>query len=216
MIFKDRVDAGRQLAAMLHSYRNADAVVIAIPRGGVVVGYEIAKELGIPLEIIIPRKIGAPNQPEYAIGAVAGDDITMINEQVVEQLRIPRSYIVDEAARQRKEIARRSQLYSTGRSPVSLAGKTAILVDDGIATGYTMIAAARVIRKMNPARLIIAVPVAPPDSIGMMRREADDVVVAATPEPFSAVGYWYHEFSQTTDEEVIDLLRRTTIQNTEQ
>lgn len=208
MIFRDRIDAGRQLAQMLKKYTDTDTLIMAIPRGGVVVGYQISSELHIPMEIIVPRKIGAPMQPEFAIGAVAGSDVVIINEQAVLALSIPQSYIIEEAKRQRQEIIRREQAYNTGRKRISPESKTVILVDDGIATGYTMIASARVIRKMNPARLIIAVPVAPPDSIQMLSREADEVIVVDTPEPFHAVGAWYEVFNQTTDEEVIRLMQR--------
>lgn len=208
MIFKNRTDAGKKLAQILKKYANTDALIMAIPRGGVVVGYEIAKELHLPMEIIVPRKIGAPMQPEFAIGAVAGSDVSIINDQAVQALGVPQSYIIEEAKRQRQEIIRREQVYHTGRERISPEGKTVILVDDGIATGYTMIASARVLRRMNPALLIIAVPVAPPDSVGLLKREADEVVVIDTPEPFHAVGAWYEIFDQTTDEEVIDLMRR--------
>lgn len=213
MTFKDRTDAGRQLASKLRKYADTDSLVIAIPRGGVVVGYQISNELHIPLEIIIPRKIGAPMQPEFAIGAVAGRDILMINKEVIQHLDIPQNYIIDEAKRQRQEIVRRDQVYNAGRERISPEGKTVILVDDGIATGYTMIASARVIKKMNPARLIIAVPVAPPDSIPMLKSEADEVIVINTPSPFHAVGEWYDFFDQTTDEEVITLIHSSTEKN---
>ncbi|MHB1456515.1 MAG: phosphoribosyltransferase [Armatimonadota bacterium] len=207
MVFRDRVDAGKKLAQLLKQYIDTDTLIIAIPRGGVVVGHQISNELHLPMEIIVPRKIGAPMQPEFAIGAVAGSDTTIINDQAVQALGIPQSYIIEEAERQRQEIVRRELVYNAGRKRISPEGKTVILVDDGIATGYTMIASARVIRKMNPSRLIIAVPVAPPDSIEILNREAEEVVVVDTPEPFHAVGAWYEVFDQTTDEEVINLMK---------
>ena len=207
MIFTDRHDAGKRLAAALEKYRGADAMIIAIPRGGVVVGYEVATALGIPLDVIIPRKIGAPYQPELAIGAICGDEY-VLDQQTVQYLGASDRYIAEEVERQKQEIERRWKLYRDDRPFPDLTGKTAILVDDGIATGHTAIAAARAIRKRSPAKLVLAVPIAPPESVARLRPEVDELIVLDTPEPFYAVGSWYEVFDQTTDEEVIELLRR--------
>ena len=207
MIFEDRWDAGRRLAAALEMYRGADAIVLAIPRGGVVVGYEVATALGLPLDVIIPRKIGAPYQPELAIGAIC-DDEYVLDEQTVGYLGVSEQYIQEEIERQKHEIERRWQLYRGDRPFPDLTGKTAFLVDDGIATGYTTMAAARAIRKREPARLVLAVPIAPPESAARLRPEVDELIVLDTPEPFFAVGSWYEVFDQTTDEEVVALLHR--------
>lgn len=207
MIFADRHDAGRRLATALEKYRGADAIVLAIPRGGVVVGDEVAKALGIPLDVIIPRKIGAPYQPELAIGAI-GDDEYVLDEQTVQYLGVSAQYIAEEIERQKHEIERRWKLYRDDRPFPNVMGKTVILVDDGIATGYTTMAAARAIRKRNPGKLVLAVPTAPAESVARLRPEVDELIVLDTPEPFYAVGSWYEVFDQTTDEEVIELLRR--------
>jgi len=207
VIFENRVDAGRRLAARLGRYAGPDAIVLAIPRGGVVVGYEVAAALGVPLDVVIPRKIGAPGQLELAIGAI-GDDVSALDEETVRYLGVSEEYIRDEIERQRREIERRWRIYHGDRPFPDLKGKTAILVDDGIATGYTTMAAARTIRKKEPAKLVLAVPVAPPESVARLRPEVDEMVVLETPEPFFSVGSWYYEFEQTTDEEVIALLNR--------
>jgi len=207
MIFADRHDAGRRLAEALGEYRRADAIVLAIPRGGVVVGYEVAAALGLPLDVIIPRKIGAPFQQELAIGAI-GDNEYVLDEQTVRYLGVSDQYIAEEIERQKHEIERRWQLYRDDRPFPDLTGKTAIMVDDGIATGYTTMAAARAIRKRRPAKLVLAVPTAPRESVARLRPEVDKLIVLDTPEPFFAVGSWYEVFDQTTDEEVIELLHR--------
>ena len=214
MIFRDRHDAGKRLAAALEKYRGADAMIIAIPRGGVVVGYEVATALGIPLDVIIPRKIGAPYQPELAIGAICGDEY-VLDDQTVKYLGVSQQYIAEEIGRQKKEIERRWKLYRDDRPFPDLTDKTAIVVDDGIATGHTTMAAARAIRKENPAKLVLAVPTAPPDSVARLSPEVDELIVLDTPEPFFAVGSWYEVFDQTTDEEVIELLRRAEAQSAE-
>lgn len=207
MIFADRHDAGKRLAAALEKYRGADAIVLAIPRGGVVVGDEVAKALGIPLDVIIPRKIGAPYQPELAIGAI-GDEEYVLDQQTVQYLGVSDQYIAEEIGRQKHEIERRWQLYRDDRPFPDVTGKTVILVDDGIATGYTTMAAARAVRKRNPGKLVLAVPTAPAESVARLRPEVDELIVLDTPEPFYAVGSWYEVFDQTTDEEVIELLHR--------
>ena len=206
MKFEDRRDAGRRLAVRLEKYRGPDTIILAVPRGGVVVGCEVSRALGAPLDVIIPRKIGAPGQPELAIGAI-GDDISVLDEEMVGYLEVSDRYIQEEIERQRHEIERRWRLYRGDRPFPDVEGKTVILVDDGIATGSTTMAAARALRKKRPAKLVLAVPVAPPDSIERLRPEVDEIVVLETPEPFFSVGSCYREFEQTTDEEVIDILR---------
>ena len=207
MIFKDRVDAGKQLADKLQKYRGADTIVFAIPRGGVVIGYEVAIALNAPLEVIIPRKIGAPGQPELAIGAI-GDGISVLDEQTIRYLNVSEKYIQEEIERQRREVERRWQIYRKDKPFPDISNKTVLLVDDGIATGYTTMAAARALRKKNPGKLVLAVPVAPSDSVERLKPEVDELVVLEMPEPFFAVGSWYEEFEQTTDAEVVDLLHR--------
>jgi len=208
MIFEDRRDAGRKLAEKLSNYSSPETIVLAIPRGGVVVGAEVAGALQVPLDVIVPRKIGAPGEREFAIGAIAGEDVRLLDEQTITMLRVSEKYIEHEIREQRAEIVRRRKLYRGDRPVPSLEGKTVLLIDDGIATGYTTIAAAREIRKANPAKLVLAVPVAPRDTVARLKLEVDDLVVLETPEPFSAVGYWYLSFEQTTDEEVIELLKQ--------
>lgn len=206
MIFDNRVEAGRRLAGRLQEYRGLSAVVLAVPRGGVVVGYEVAAALGAPLDVIIPRKLGAPDQPELAIGAVAGENIVVLDEQTIGYLGVSRAYLDEEAERQREEISRRRKLYRGERPFPSLEDRTVILVDDGIATGATITAAARESRAHRPARIVLAVPVAPPEVVDRLAKEVDDLVVLETPEPFFAVGSWYYQFEQTSDDEVVALL----------
>ena len=211
-MFKDRVEAGRKLAealAALGTFENP--IVLALPRGGVPVGYEIARRLKAPLDVIIVRKLGAPFNEEFAIGAlVEGDpERVVLNEEAIWRLGVDKEYLDTVVAKERDELHRRQRLYRGSDTPLKdLAGKTVILVDDGIATGYTMKAALAAIREQNPAKIVVAVPVAPADVIPEMRRLADEVVVLDVPEPFWAVGAHYERFDQTSDEEVIDLLAR--------
>lgn len=207
-MFKDRVEAGQRLAWALSDYKGKDAVVLAIPRGGVVVGHQVAEELGAPLDIIVPRKIGAPGNPELAIGAVTQDGSLMLDPRLVEILGVPEGYIEEEARRQMDEIARRMSKYRGERPRPDLEGKIVILVDDGIATGATIRAAITSIRKQRPALLVVAVPVGPPREMENLKGEVDRVVCLMTPEPFYAIGQFYGDFSQTSDEEVNELLRR--------
>ncbi|MFB0561896.1 MAG: phosphoribosyltransferase [Candidatus Lokiarchaeia archaeon] len=208
-MFRDRVDAGKKLAKELLVYKESNPVVLAIPRGGVVVAYEVAKELGAPLDIVVPRKIPAPYNPELGIGAVTQDGTVIIDQQIKDYLSVSDEYIQEEAERQIKEIERRMKAYRGDRGPISLKDRVVILVDDGIATGVTMRAAIRSIRKQNPKKIIVAVPVGPPGTIKKIEEEADEVVSLITYEPFEAVGQFYADFSQTTDSEVITLLQKT-------
>ncbi len=206
-IFYDRHDAGRQLGEVLREMNiEGDILVLALPRGGVPVGYEVAKALGAPLDVWVTRKIGAPGNPEFAIGAVASDGTLILDEEVVTQLGIPQEYIDAEVERQMAEIERRLKLYRGDRPKPRIEGRIIILVDDGVATGSTVRASLMALRKRNPAQLILAVGVGPPSTIRMLENYADEVVVLATPEPFWAVGRFFRHFEQTSDEEVIRLL----------
>ncbi|WP_456452394.1 phosphoribosyltransferase [Hydrogenimonas sp.] len=211
-MFKDRVEAGQKLAEALEALGPFEnPIVLALPRGGVPVGYEIARRLKAPLDVIIVRKLGAPFNEEFAIGAlVEGEpERVVLNEEAIWRLGVGKEYLDAVVARERDELHRRQQRYRGTRTPLEhLAGKTVILVDDGIATGYTMKAALAAIREQNPAKIVVAVPVAPADVIPEMRRLADEVVVLEVPEPFWAVGAHYERFDQTSDEEVIDLLAK--------
>lgn len=207
MIFADRVEAGERLAVALARYKGADAVVLAIPRGGVIVGEAVARALGLPLDVVVPRKIGAPGNPELGLGAIA-PGVRVLDEWLIERLGVTEEYLEREIEAEEREIERRERVYRAGRPPVDVAGKVAIVVDDGVATGGTAIAALRWARAQGAARVVLAVPVAPPGSVPKLAREADEVVVLETPEPFFAVGEWYRRFDQTTDEEVIAALAR--------
>jgi len=207
--FRDRREAGQVLADRLTAYAGRpDVLVLALPRGGVPVAYEVARALGAPLDVFLVRKLGVPGQEELAMGAVATGGVRVLNEQVVGALGIPPSVIEAVAAWQQQELVRRERLYRGDRPPPDVRGRTVILVDDGLATGSTMRAALAALRRQQPARLVVAVPTAAPETCDELRAEADDVVCATTPEPFDSVGLWYEDFSQTTDEEVRELLER--------
>lgn len=208
MTFPDRREAGRRLAEALKGYRARRPYILAVPRGGIVVGYEVAVALDAPLDVIVPRKLRAPYNPELAVGAVAHDGSVYIDSPLVSSLRIPDEYLEEETAAQLEEIHRRMKTYRGDRPQPDLGGRAAIVVDDGIATGSTMIAALRAVRGMSPAAAVAAVPVAPPEGAEALRAEADDVVCLYTPTLFYAVGQFYDDFAQTTDDEVIFLLRR--------
>jgi predicted phosphoribosyltransferase len=209
--FRDRSEAGRLLAEKLSAYRNdPNVIVLALPRGGVPVGYEVARALGAPFDIFLVRKLGVPGYEELAMGAVASGGVRVLNDNVVQTLRIP-EYVIDAVAKwELQELARRERVYRGDRPEPDVKGRTVILVDDGLATGSTMLAAIQALRQQQPARIVIAVPTAPPETCEEMRAQADDVVCAITPEPFYSVGLWYEDFSQTTDEEVRELLARST------
>src|SRR4029453_222986 len=208
--FRDRSDAGRLLASKLAAYANhPDVLVLALPRGGVPVAYEVARALGAPLDIFLVRKLGVPGYEELAMGAIATGGVRVVNDQLVGGLGIP-DYIVDEvAAWEQQELMRRDRLYRGDRPPPDVRGRTVILVDDGLAPGPTMLAAVKALRQQQPARIVVAVPTASPETCEQLRAEVDDIICAITPEPFHAVGLWYEDFSQTTDEEVRDLLARS-------
>src|SRR2546423_456289 len=206
-LFRDRRDAGRMLAEKLAAYANRpDVFVLALPRGGVPVACEVARAFGAPLDIFVVRKLGVPGYEELAMGAVATGGVRALNDQIVDRLGIPTHLIDAVAEREQQELARRERLYRGGRPPPDVSGRTVILVDDGLATGATMSAAVAALRQLQPARIVVAVPTASPETCEEMRSKADDVVCGITPEPFHAVGRWYRDFSQTTDEEVRTLL----------
>jgi putative phosphoribosyl transferase len=206
MRFRDREEAGRRLADVLGRYRDDQPIVLALPRGGVPVAAPIAAALGAPLEVFVARKVGAPDQPELGIGAVAEGGIRWRSEDALDMLGISDDQFDLLAEREEAELRRRVERYRGPRPFPNLGGRTAILVDDGLATGGTARAALRAIRRLVPARLVMAVPVGPPPTLRGLRLEADDVVCLLTPEPFAAVGYWYRDFHPVSDGEVLSLL----------
>ncbi|HAP93360.1 MAG TPA: phosphoribosyltransferase [Desulfotomaculum sp.] len=209
-MFRNRVEAGRKLAEAMQDRSYKDGVVLAIPRGGVVVGAQVARSLKTPLDLVIPRKIGAPHNPEAAVGAVAQDGTTIFNHQVLSILGIGKEDLQGVVEEQVEEIHRRMKMYRGREDYPSYDNKQVILVDDGIATGYTVLAALRSVKNMFKLKeLILAIPVAPPDTLNMLRTEVDRVVCLLTPPDFYAVGQFYVDFPQTTDEEVISLLRES-------
>ncbi len=211
--FANRVDAGKRLASELKNQIGKDAIVLAIPRGGVVVGYEIAKALNLPLDVIIPRKIGAPNNPELAIGAMTEDGTIILDQNLVSYIGVSQDYLKEESERQKKEIGRRLKLYRGNEPYPKIQGKDVIIVDDGIATGSTMKAALASVRNRGAKSVIVAVPVGPPATIKELKTQADKVVCPYTPEYFQAIGQFYADFEQTTDEEVIQLLKQNRQKN---
>lgn len=207
--FQDRREAGMELARSLEAYKGRDdAVVLALPRGGVPVAYEVARELGVPMDVFVVRKLGVPGHQELAMGAIASGDVLVLNDDVVGWYRIPQAVIDEVARREEAELERRERAYRDGRKPAELSGRTVLLIDDGLATGSTMKAAVQAARAFKPARIVVAVPVGAPDTCRELAAIADEVICARTPEPFSAVGLWYRDFDQTSDDEVRGLLRR--------
>jgi predicted phosphoribosyltransferase len=207
--FRDRREAGRALAEHLMSYANRpDVLVLALPRGGVPVAFEVARALNAPLDIFLVRKLGVPGYEELAMGAIASGGVRVLNEDVISYLRIPAEVIDEVAAREEKELERRERAYRGTTAPLDVRGRTIILIDDGLATGSTMLAAVAALRQQQPARLVVAVPIAAEATCNAIRAQVDETVCAETPEPFFAVGLWYEDFSQTTDEEVRELLER--------
>jgi len=209
MIFRDRIDAGRRLAEKLDHYAGRpDVIVLALPRGGVPVGYEVARALGAPLDVFLVRKLGVPGREELAMGAIASGGVRVLNEDVVSELCIPQHWVDIVATRELEELRRREAVYRDGRPAPDVRGKTVILVDDGLATGASMRAGVAALRKLGPSRIVVAVPVGAQQTCNEFRDVADEVICAETPDPFYAVGSWYADFDQTTDEEVRELLAR--------
>jgi putative phosphoribosyl transferase len=209
MIFRDRKDAGARLAEELADYTGRDnVVVLALPRGGVPVAFEVAQRLGAPLDVFLVRKLGVPGHEELAMGAIASGGTVVLNQDIVDSLRIPDEMIDEVRRREQHEIDRRQREYRDDLPPPDVIGKIVILVDDGLATGATMRAAAAALRLQGPKKLVVAVPVSAPETCEEFRSEVDAIVCAITPRPFYGVGMWYTDFSQTTDEEVRELLQK--------
>ncbi len=206
-LFRDRSEAGGKLAERLANY-GPDTLVLALPRGGVPVAFEVAKALGAPLDVLVVRKLGAPGHEELAMGAIASGGVRVLNHDVVRSLRVSEHEIAAAVEREENELSRRERLYRGERLYPKVEGRSVILIDDGVATGATMRAAILALRQQNPKRIVAAVPVGAPDTCELLRREADEVVCVATPEPFYGVGRWYTMFPQTSDEEVRELLSR--------
>ena len=207
-LFRDRRHAGVRLAAALAQEldRRSDLVVLALPRGGVPVGAEVARALGAPLDVFVVRKLGYPGREELAMGAIASGGVRVINRDVVDELDVPPRVIAEASTREANEIARREAAYRGGRAPLDVRGRTVLLVDDGLATGSTMRAAVAALRELGPARIVVAAPVGSVPACGSLAEVADALVCLATPSPFRAVGLWYEDFEQTSDDEVRRLL----------
>ena len=207
MIFRNRLEAGQRLAKALKAYANkTNTLILALPRGGVPVAFEVAKALHLPLDLFLVRKLGVPGYEELAMGAIAMGDIEVLNTEVIEELKISRDVIDQVKVEQQAVLTERNKRYRGNRPPPTLSEKTIILIDDGIATGATMRAAITAIKKLGAEKIIVGVPVAPADTAETLRRDVDDIVCLETPEPFHAIGNWYFDFPQTSDEEVKALL----------
>ena len=207
-IFEDRADAGRRLAGRLAPLRDEHPIVLALPRGGVPVGVEISRALGAPLDVLVSRKLGAPDQPELGIGAVAQGGTRILNQDIVGQIGISDEYVEEITHRELAEVERRLRILRGDRPEPEVRDRTTILVDDGLATGVTARAAVRALRERNPRRLVLAVPVCPPRTARLLAPEVDALICLYTPEDFVAVGLWYRDFEQVTDDEVVALLQK--------
>jgi len=208
-IFRDRAEAGRHLAAHLEEYSGRPSVlVLGLPRGGVPVAFEVAQALEAPLDVFLVRKLGVPGHQELALGAIASGGVRVLNEEVIRSLEIAEETIASVAAEEQRELERRERLYRDGGAPTPVAGRTAILVDDGLATGASMRAAALALTEQGAGEVVVAVPVSPPETCAALEEQVDRIVCARTPELFYAVGTWYEDFSEVNDEEVRRLLRR--------
>lgn len=208
MAFSDRFEAGRRLARELEPLPRDDGIVLGLPRGGVAVGYEVARALALPLDVIIARKIGAPFQPEYAIGVVAENGFVSVNRREMQAGMISDDYLQQQIERLRTEIAERQERFRHGRGLPRLTGRTALIIDDGVATGFTLLGAIQAIRDERPGRVVVGLPVAPPSVVAHIQQMVDEIVVIETPEPFDGVGRWYGNFDPVSDDEVVDLLQR--------
>jgi putative phosphoribosyl transferase len=207
--FADRAEAGHVLAEKLEGYAGRDdVIVLALPRGGVPVAYEVATALGVPLDVFLVRKLGAPGHEELAMGAIASGDVVVMNDDVVKAMKVSDEVVEAKIAIERQELARRESAYRDDRPPLHVEGRTVILIDDGLATGSTMRAAVTALRRQRPARIVVAAPIGAASTCTEIQTIADEVICALTPEPFRAVGLWYDDFEQTSDDEVSDLLAR--------
>jgi putative phosphoribosyl transferase len=206
--FEDRRDAGRRLAGKLTRFRDERPVVFALPRGGVPVGYEISRLLQAPLDVFVSRKLGAPGQPEFGIGAVAAGGVRVLNVEVIRRLGITEAYVDKITAREAAEVARRLRYFRGGRPEPEVVGRTALLVDDGLATGVTAHAAVKALRQRRPRRLVLAAPVCAAQTADLFVPVVDELVCLQSPSDLGAIGFWYRNFEQTSDEEVVDLLER--------
>ena len=205
--FRNRVDAGRALAELLTGYGGRDdVVVLGLPRGGVPVAHEVARRLGVPLDVLVVRKLGVPGHEELAMGAIAGGGVRVVNDDVVRELGLPEAAIDAVAAREEQEVLRREAVYRGDRPALDVSGRVVLVVDDGLATGATMRAAVAALRSMAPELVVVGVPTAAPPVRDDLARRADEVVCVIAPEPFGAVGFWYEDFAQTTDDEIRTLL----------
>jgi putative phosphoribosyl transferase len=208
-VFRDRTEAGRALAARLADYADRpDVLVLALPRGGLPVGYEVARALHVRMDVFVVRKLGVPGHEELAMGAIASGDVRVLNQELIDYVGVPKEIIDHVTAIERRELRRREQLYRDDRPPPELRGRCVILVDDGLATGATMRAGVEALRRAQCARIVVGVPLAASDTCEELRKTADEVVCVATPEPFFGVGLWYEDFAQLTDEQVRELLAR--------
>ena len=208
MIFQDRAEAGRILAGKLLHYKDdPDVRVLALPRGGVPVASEVARTLNAPMDVFVVRKLGVPGHEELAMGAIGAGKARYINDEIVGMLHIPSSIIEQVVEREEEELERREKLYRGEKPPLDIQGRTVILIDDGLATGASMFAALEALRQLHPKRVIVAVPVAPPETVASLTRRIDEAICLMMPSDFQAVGQWYHRFGQTTDDEVRDLLK---------
>jgi len=205
--YRDRRHAGLELARYLADVKGQDVVVLALPRGGVPVAFEVARALDAPLDVFVVRKLGLPGHPEFAMGAIASGGVRVLNDEVVRLYRIPEQAVEAIARDERHELERRERAFRSQRPPLDVGGRTVVLIDDGLATGSTMKAAVEAVRSLRPARIIVAVPVGSPDTCREFAGIADEIVCARRPEHFAAVGQWYDDFRQTTDEEVRELLQ---------
>jgi putative phosphoribosyl transferase len=206
--FKNREDAGKQLAKLLKNYKKQNPIILGMPRGGVPVAYEIAKQLKAPLDVIVSRKIGAPGQEEFAIGAIAPDDIVILDQSLVNSFGLTKEALNQLIENEKQEMNRRIKRFRGKKPPLNVKNRTVIIVDDGIATGKTALAAIRAVRKQKPQFIVLAAGVCAPDTVAMLEKEADEVVCVMKPSPFFAVGSFFDDFSQTTDKEVIELLKK--------
>ncbi len=207
--FANRAEAGKLLAAKLTAYTHApDTLVLALPRGGVPVAYEVATQLHLPLDVVVVRKLGVPDHEEMAFGAIASGGVRLLDPDIIRSWQISRSVIDSITAREQRELTRREHAYRDARPEPAIKGKTILLIDDGLATGATMRAAIAALRQHHPGRIVVAVPTAAPSTCTNIRAEVDEIICIMTPDPFEAVGMWYKDFAQTTDDQVRDLLRR--------